>query len=62
MARGALKGVYVVGPDQIASLRYITVGDNIGANLEVLSGLSASELIVLSPGDREIGGKKIEVQ
>jgi RND family efflux transporter MFP subunit len=60
--RGALKGVYVVGADQIAALRYITVGDTVGDGLEVLSGLSAKEAIVLSPGDREIGGKKVEVQ
>lgn len=60
--RGALKGVYVVGPDQVASLRYISVGDIGGDRLEVLSGLNAKEAIVLSPGDREIGGKKVEVQ
>ena len=60
--RGALKGVFVVGPDQVASLRYVTVGDRAGDRLEVLSGLSAKEAIVLAPGDREIGGKRLEVQ
>ena len=60
--RGALKGVYVVGSDQVASLRYVTLGGSVGDQLEVLSGLSAKEAIVLSPGDREIGGKRIEVQ
>ena len=60
--RGAMKGVYVVGADQLASLRYITVGDTVGDRFEVLSGLNAKEAIVLSPGDREIGGKKVEVQ
>ena len=60
--RGALKGVYVVGADQVASLRYVTVGDTIGDRFEVLSGLTAQESIVLSPGDRELGGKRVEVQ
>ncbi len=60
--RGALKAVYVVGNDQIASLRYVTVGQTIGNQLEVLSGLTSNEAVVLSPGDLEIGGKRVEVQ
>ncbi|MGZ4816486.1 MAG: efflux RND transporter periplasmic adaptor subunit [Terriglobales bacterium] len=60
--RGALKGVYVIGPDQLASLRYVTVGDMVGDRLEVLSGLNAREAVVLAPGDLEIGGKRVEVQ
>jgi RND family efflux transporter MFP subunit len=60
--RGALKGVYVVGADQVASLRYITAGHAVGDRLEVLSGLNAKEAIVVSPGDREMGGKRVEVQ
>lgn len=60
--RGALKGVYVLGSDQVASLRYITVGDELGDQLVVLSGLSPKETVVASPGDREIGGKRIEVR
>ena len=60
--RGALKGVYVVGPDQIAALRFVTVGDNIGDRMEVLSGLAVNEAVVLTPGDKEIVGKRVEVQ
>jgi RND family efflux transporter MFP subunit len=60
--RGSLRGVYVVGPDQIASLRYITTGDVLGDRFEVLSGLNAQESVVLSPGERELGGKRVEVQ
>lgn len=60
--RGALRGVYVVGSDQMASLRYVTVGDPIGDKLEVLSGLTPNESVVLSPGERELGGKKVEVR
>ena len=60
--RGALNGVYVVGADQVATLRYVTVGDAIGDHFEILSGLNAQESVVLSPGDRDLGGKRVEVQ
>ncbi len=60
--RGALKGVYVVGQDQLASLRYVTVGETFGDNFEILSGLNPKEAVVLSPGDREVGGKRVEVR
>lgn len=59
---GGLKGVYVVGSEQIASLRYITVGETIGDRLEVLSGLNANESIVVSPAGQELGGKRVEVR
>lgn len=60
--RGSLKAVYVVGLDQIAALRYVTLGTQQGDRVEVLSGLSPNESIVAAPLDREIGGKKIGVQ
>jgi RND family efflux transporter MFP subunit len=60
--RGALKAVYVVGTDQIASLRYVTVGQVTGDRWEVLSGLNANEAIVVAPMDQEIGGKKMEIR
>lgn len=59
---GDLTSVYVVGPDKIAHLRFITLGNNIGNNVEVLSGLSPDETIVASPDGRELGGKRVEVQ
>jgi RND family efflux transporter MFP subunit len=60
--RGALKAVYVVGADQIASLRYVSVGQLLGDHWEVLSGLNANEAIVVAPMDKEIGGKKVEIR
>lgn len=60
--RGSLKAVYVVGIDQIASLRYVSVGQVSGDRWEVLSGLNANEAIVVAPMDQEIGGKKVEIQ
>lgn len=46
LARGQLTGVYVVGADRIARLRWIKVGRSLSDKLEVLSGLNAGEHIV----------------
>ena len=60
LTRGQMQSVYVVGTDNIASLRYLTIGSAQDGSLEVLSGLSSGDRVILSPGDRELGGKKIE--
>ena len=58
--RGQLSGVYVVGNDQIAELRYITLGQPSGDSYEVLSGLENGERVVVSPAGRELAGRKIQ--
>jgi RND family efflux transporter MFP subunit len=58
--RGQLQGVYVVGEDRVATLRYITLGKLSGEQVEVLSGLQGGERVVAAPGDRELGGKRVE--
>ncbi|HVJ09190.1 MAG TPA: efflux RND transporter periplasmic adaptor subunit [Acidisarcina sp.] len=58
---GSLASLWVLDQNHVASLRYITLGAKNGTNYEVLSGLAAGETVVLSPGDRELGGKRIEV-
>jgi multidrug efflux pump subunit AcrA (membrane-fusion protein) len=58
--RGQLQGVYVVGEDRIATLRYITLGKLSGEQVEVLSGLQGGERVVAAPGNRELGGKRVE--
>lgn len=60
--RGSMQAVYVLGSDQIASLRYITLGNQIDNNFEVLSGLETGERVVANPGDRELNGKRVEVR
>jgi RND family efflux transporter MFP subunit len=57
--RGQLRGVFVVDANQIAQLRYVTLGNTSGENVEVLSGLQDGEKLVAAPGDREFGGKQI---
>ena len=60
--RGQLDGVYVVGKDNVASLRYVTLGKLFADRIEVLSGLGNGERIVAQPGERELGGKEIGVE
>lgn len=60
--RGQLRGVYVVGGDGIAGLRYITIGEAAEQHVEVLSGLDSGEKLIAVPGGREFGGKRIEVK
>ncbi len=62
LSRGQLQGVYVVGSDQLASLRYVTLGRASGGQVEVLSGLQNGDRIVEQPGARELSGKQVEAQ
>ncbi len=57
--RGQLQGVYVIDANQMATLRYVTLGTSTGEQVEVLSGLKDGEKLVAAPGDRELGGKQI---
>jgi RND family efflux transporter MFP subunit len=59
--RGQLQGVYVLDANQIAWLRYVTLGQSTGEQVEVLSGLQDGEKLVDAPGDRELSGKRIIV-
>ena len=62
VTHGSLQGVYVVDANQIANLRYITLGNTTGEQVGVLSGLAAGETIIDTPGDQEFAGKRIEAQ
>jgi RND family efflux transporter MFP subunit len=59
VTRGQLKGVYVLDANQVAGLRYVTIGKNAGEQIEILSGLQEGEKLVSAPGDRDLGGKRI---
>ena len=63
MDRGQLQGVYVLGQDNIANLRYVTLGKRAGdQQVEVLSGLQPGETLVADPGQRDLAGKRISSQ
>jgi RND family efflux transporter MFP subunit len=60
--RGQLQGVFVVGKDNLAGLRYITLGRANGSNVEVLAGLESGERLVAKPGDFDLNGKRVEAE
>jgi RND family efflux transporter MFP subunit len=60
--RGSLPCAYVLDAKGIAQLRYVTLGNNRGDTVEILSGIAASEKLVDQPADRDLAGKRIEVQ
>jgi RND family efflux transporter MFP subunit len=62
VTHGSVSGVWALDSDNIASLRYVTLGAKHADDVQVLSGLSAGESVVLSPQDRELGGSKIKAR
>jgi RND family efflux transporter MFP subunit len=62
VSRGSLVCVYVLDSRGIAQLRSVTLGAAHGNLIEVLSGISAGEKLVDAPADRDLAGKRIEVQ
>lgn len=60
--RGSLNYAYVLDAQNIAQLRYVTLGPVHGSQVEVLSGLAAGERAVNAPADRDFAGRRIEVQ
>lgn len=62
VARGSLNCAYVLDSQGIAQLRYLTLGAPQADLVEVLSGISAGERLVDAPADRDLAGKRIEVQ
>jgi RND family efflux transporter MFP subunit len=60
--RGSLASAYVLDGQGIAQLRSLTLGASQGNLIEVLSGISSGEKFVDTPSDRDLAGKRIEVQ
>jgi len=60
--RGSLPCAYVLDGNDIAELRYVTLGTLQGDQVEILSGMPGNQRLVDSPADRNLSGKRIEVQ
>lgn len=60
--QGQLKGVYTIGNANTAILRWVKTGKIFGDQVEVLSGLSASEQYVVSAEGKLYNGAKVSVQ
>lgn len=60
--QGQLTGVYTVGSDNVAILRWLRTGKTFGNQVEVLSGLSADEQYIVSAEGKLFNGAKVSVQ
>ena len=58
VTRGQLSGIYVVDGGGLMHWRVLTLGKEIENQMEVLSGLTEGDVIVLNPGAQELDGKK----
>ena len=60
--QGQLTGIYTVGNENTAILRWLRVGNVYGAQIEVLSGLAEGETYVVSSDGKLFNGAKIKIQ
>jgi RND family efflux transporter MFP subunit len=60
--RGQLQGVFVLDQNEVAALRYVTLGRPTGDDIEVLAGLQDGDRLVVKPGSLELDGKRVEAQ
>ncbi len=60
LERGQLQGVYVVGQDNIARFRLVRTGPTGQGAVEILSGLTDGELVVVAGAERVSDGARIE--
>jgi RND family efflux transporter MFP subunit len=58
VARGQLRAIYAVDPKGLVHWRVVTLGQALNGQVEVLSGLTAGDVVVLNPGAQELDGKK----
>ena len=62
ITQGQLTGVYTIGNENVAILRWLRVGKTFGNQVEVLSGLSADEQYIVSADGKLYNGAKISIQ
>jgi RND family efflux transporter MFP subunit len=60
--QGQLTGIYAIGNENVAILRWLRTGKTFGDNVEVLSGLAADEQFIVSAEGKLYNGAKISVQ
>lgn len=59
---GGLKGVYTVGADNVAILRWLRIGKRHGDKYEVLSGLSNGDKLIISSQSRLYNGAPLSIK
>ena len=60
VTRGELNGVYAVNQDGIVTLRFVKTGKSSEGKIEILSGLSEGEKIIVKGMEKAVDGGKVE--
>ncbi|MDC6383844.1 efflux RND transporter periplasmic adaptor subunit [Flagellimonas taeanensis] len=60
--KGQLSGIYTLGQDNVALLRWLRLGETYGDEVEVLSGLSKGETYIVSAQGKLYNGAKVTIQ
>ena len=60
--QGQLSGIYTIGNENIAILRWLRLGKTFGNKIEVLAGLTANEKYIVSAEGKLFNGAKISIQ
>ena len=60
VVRGALTSVWAVGKDNVARMRLVKAGQSLGDRVEVLSGLSEGERVVVNGIEKVVDGARIQ--
>jgi RND family efflux transporter MFP subunit len=59
--QGQLSGIYTIGNDNVAILRWLRIGKTFGNQVEVLSGLAADEQYIVSAEGKLFNGAKVQL-
>jgi hypothetical protein len=62
ITRGQLTGIYTVSQQNTAVLRWLRVGNTIGDNVEILSGLKEGETYIMSSQEKLYNGATLTIQ
>ena len=54
--------IAIVGPDHVAHYRNVTLGLDLGSEVEITSGLAEGELVISHPSDAVQEGTVVEVR
>ena len=58
--RGALTSVWIVDRDNILRMRIVKSGRTVGSRIEILTGVSDGDRVVVSGSERVTEGAKVE--
>jgi RND family efflux transporter MFP subunit len=60
--QGQLTGIYTIGNENVAILRWLRTGKTFGDKVQVLSGLAANEQFIVSAEGKLFNGAKVSIQ